>query len=289
MALFVHLTNEKNRNSILRDGIKQEKIHYEEASHGVFCMPVISDFYATHQWLREMKMNKSANAIIAVYFKVTDDERVFCGQYNGEIVKTTAAEAHKIFNDTEDKMGFQVIVPRKILKSEVTKTKKLPQTIGWRHFPKSHEKKRCLCPACLWKSSYGATRTKEAEMSRLFKALRNASEPLDIANALGEIAYPVFRGGKIQSGKDEELLLKLSESQDPRIKERVVHCLSNLFGRKYFDYYLATFYETDSIEVADACLSSLYVLIEGDDILEIVDIEKCSDEKKNLISEFYRD
>ena len=285
--MFVHLTNEKNRNSIIRDGIKQEKIHYEDVSRGVFCMPVISDFYATHQWLREMKMSNSANNIIAIYFKIPDDESVFYGQFNGEMTKTTAAAAHKIFDELEDKMGFQVIVQRKILKSEITKVKNLPQTIGWRHFPKAHERKRCLCPACLWRGAYGATRTKEAEMSRLFKDLRNANEPLDIANALNEIAYPDFTGAKIQNRNDEELLVKLSESEDPGIKEIAIHCISQFCGGKYFDYYLTTLYATNDLGVADSCLSALFQ-VKGDDVLDMLELEKCSEEKKKLIDE-YRD
>lgn len=36
-------------------------------------------------------------------------------------------------------MGFQVILPRKVLKTEITQTKNMPQIIGWRHYPKFHE------------------------------------------------------------------------------------------------------------------------------------------------------
>jgi hypothetical protein len=114
MALFVHLTDEKNRRHI-HDGIKQGKIHDEAVSRGVFCMPVISDFYATHQWLREMKMCRAANSIIAIYFKIPDNESVLYGQYNMQMLKTTAAEAHKIFNELENKSAFLVNALFKIL------------------------------------------------------------------------------------------------------------------------------------------------------------------------------
>ena len=65
---------------------------------------------------------------------------------NEEIVKTNAVETHNKLMNLEDKMGFQAIIDRKIYQNEITKIKNIPQIIGWRHFPKSHERKRCLCP-----------------------------------------------------------------------------------------------------------------------------------------------
>lgn len=284
MALFVHLTEEKNRNSILSNGIKQEKIHYEDVFRGVFCMPVISDFYATHQWLREIKMNRSANNIIGVYFKIPDDETVFYGQYRTELTKSTAAQAHKAFNENEDKMGFQVIVARKITKREITKTKNLPQVIGWRHFPNAHETTRCLCPACLLKGTYGASRTKEAQINKLFKELRNSSRTIDKLNTLNEIAYSSFKI-KLQDPQDEELLIKLSGSEDAGIKGSAIKCLSVLRGSKYFDLYLSQFYETTDLGVADQCLSAL-ILAKGEEVSGILDHDRCSEEKKRLIEEY---
>jgi len=272
----------------LRDGIRQEKIHYEAISQGVFCMPVISDFYATHQWLREIKMCQSSSNIIAVYFKIPDNETVFFGHYNDEIIKTTASEAHRILNEAEDKMGFQLIVPRKILKSEVTKTKNMPQIIGWRYYPKSHERKRCLCPACLQAGTYGSTRIKEAEISRLFKNLRNASASPDIISALNEINYPIFNVNKFKlQSRDEELLVKLSKSKESDIKYAAIRCLSVFFGGKYAECYLDAFYDANDILDADSCLSALFQ-VRGNNVFVLIDLERCNEEKKKLIDE-YRD
>src|SRR5215510_6515567 len=123
MAIFVHFTEEKNKNSIIKNGVKLETIHYEIINKGVFCMPVIPDFYATHQWVRELKQYKSGNEIIAIYFKISDEEMIFCGKYNEDITKTIAAKAHNIFMNLEDKMGFQAIINRKIFPKEITKIK----------------------------------------------------------------------------------------------------------------------------------------------------------------------
>ena len=143
MAVFVHFTDENNKNSIVKNGIKMGTIHYENIKKGIFCMPVIPDFYATHQWVREIKQYNSGNNIIAIYFRISDDEILFCGKYTEKMVCVKAAETHKIFTSQEDKMGFQAILTRKVSKNEITKIKNIPQITGWRHYPKSHEKKRC--------------------------------------------------------------------------------------------------------------------------------------------------
>ena len=55
MPAFVHLTQEKEKNRIQRSGIRKSRIHLKNTDTGVFCMPVINDYFATHQWLREIK------------------------------------------------------------------------------------------------------------------------------------------------------------------------------------------------------------------------------------------
>lgn len=54
MALFVHLTPEKNIKSIKRNGIKLSG-NKNFGQRGVYAMPVIQNFYISHQWLRELK------------------------------------------------------------------------------------------------------------------------------------------------------------------------------------------------------------------------------------------
>ena len=187
MAVFVHFTDENNQNSIIKNGIKIATIHYEDIKRGLFCMPVILDFYATHQWVREMKQHYSGNNIIAAYFKIPDDEIIFCGKYNETMIKMKANEAHKIFMSLEDKMGFQAIILRKIEKNEIVRIKNIPQIIGWRHFPKSHERKRCLCPACLGIGSYNSNKLKEREFKKLVKELRSANDEEIIKDILYKI------------------------------------------------------------------------------------------------------
>ena len=235
MAIFVHFTDENNKNSIIKNGIKIETIHYDNINAGVFCMPVIPDFYATHQWVREIKQYKSGNNIIAVYFKIPDNEIVFCGKYNGQLIKVNATEAHKKFLELDDKMGFQVVIDRKILKNEITKIKAIPQIIGWRHFPKSHEKKRCLCPACLTKGSFNSKKYKKLEFEKLFKELQKTDDDNEIINILDKITDLKI---KIKTGtKHEKILNKINEKNDSKIKASVVNCIGTLYGVQYRDFY----------------------------------------------------
>ncbi|WP_280403709.1 hypothetical protein [Nocardia brasiliensis] len=48
MAMFVHLTPEKNVRRIRRAGIKVQ-------GAGVFCVPVLPSYVLSHQWLRELR------------------------------------------------------------------------------------------------------------------------------------------------------------------------------------------------------------------------------------------
>ncbi len=45
MAILVHLAPEKLGARFLKSGIRK----------GVYCMPLLPNYYASHQWLRELK------------------------------------------------------------------------------------------------------------------------------------------------------------------------------------------------------------------------------------------
>jgi hypothetical protein len=246
-------------------------------------MPVIPDFYASHQWVREIKQYNSGNNIIAVYFKIPDEEMVFCGKYNERLIEAKAAEAHKLFMLLEDKMGFQVIAVRKILKPEITKVKNIPQITGWRHFPKSHERKRCLCPACLTEGSYNSNNTKKSELRRLFKELRNANGDEKTKEILCGIYSLEIRG---EAGtRDEKLLNELLVSRNEEIRVSVIDCIAALYGGRYRDYYFETIYNNESDAIADACIRGL-IKTYGYKILKKIDIKKCNTKTIEMINEF---
>lgn len=153
MATLVHLTDEKNTSSILRNGINTGKYGF-----GVYCKPVLPNFYVSHQWLRELKRN-GARSYVGVYFKAPSSEMVYAGRYGKPHRFITLGEAIKDIMSLEDPLGYELIIDRKIAPEAISKIKHLPQTLGWRYFPDSHGKKPCNCEYCL-RASIKGRRTK---------------------------------------------------------------------------------------------------------------------------------
>jgi hypothetical protein len=158
MAMFVHLTVEKNLKAILRSGITHLAKHGTETV-GVFAVPVTKNFYISHQWLRELK-RRSSSPIVAIYFRLPDDTLVFVGRYNQEHVQMTAAEAVATMMNCENHEGYEVIVPRKITKAEIHHWRGLSQVLGWRYYPEAHGKKPCGCSYCQY-GNYGGQKLRE--------------------------------------------------------------------------------------------------------------------------------
>src|SRR5688500_913324 len=143
MPTLVHLANEKDADRILHGGIKSGKY-----SQGVYCMPVLPDFYVSHQWLRELKRN-GAKTYIGIYFRLPSNELVHAGRYNHPHRHITLGEAIKEIIELEDPLGYELIIDRKIEPKEITSIKHLPQNVGWRYVPGSKGKKPCPRGVCL--------------------------------------------------------------------------------------------------------------------------------------------
>lgn len=143
MPTFVHLADERDAEMIRKNGIKIRK-----GGGGVYCMPVIRNFYLSHQWLRELKRD-GTRTIVGVYFKMTSSEMVYAGRYGQRHTHIPVGEAIKEIMSLEDPLGYELIVDRKIEAKEIVGIKHLPQTLGWRYMPDGHNKKPCACVYCL--------------------------------------------------------------------------------------------------------------------------------------------
>jgi hypothetical protein len=143
MPVLVHLADERNSQKITRNGIKPRR-----RGAGVYCLPVLPNFYVSHQWLRELK-NNGVRSYIGVYFRLPSSEKVYAGKYGQRHRYIMLGEAIREIMEMEDPLGYELIVDRKILSSEVMRLVHLPQTIGWRYFPGSHSRKPCNCEYCL--------------------------------------------------------------------------------------------------------------------------------------------
>lgn len=151
MPIFVHIADERDSKSIQKNGLtlpKNKLREYENEARkwGVFALPVINDFMISHQWVRELKRRGHRNTI-GIYFRIPDDEMVWAGIYTQAKSRITAAEAAARLSN-EKILGYEVIIPRSIISSEITAIRTLPN-IGWRFFPEAKGKPPfCLCKYC---------------------------------------------------------------------------------------------------------------------------------------------
>lgn len=160
MAMFVHLALESRVALIRRNGIRRLRRASGDFPGGVFAIPVMRDFYASHQWLRELK-RRNQGPIAGVYFRIPDEQQVWVGHYNQGHRWMSAAEAVAEFIAADDVKGWEVVIPRPIKANEIHKTRRLPQVIGWRFSPNAKGKPPfCTCKFCI-RGDYGARRLRE--------------------------------------------------------------------------------------------------------------------------------
>ncbi len=89
--MFVHLTTEARIPRIRRNGIARLRKAAGALPEGVYAVPVSRNFYASHQWLRELK-RRNQGPIAGVYFRVPDGQTVWLGHYGQGHRLVTAAE-----------------------------------------------------------------------------------------------------------------------------------------------------------------------------------------------------
>jgi hypothetical protein len=146
MPQFVHLCDSKMVRRIARAGILTTRA--TRAETGVYCTPVSRDFFRTHQWLRELKRS-GVKSIHAVQFRLAPQTLVSVGRFNEEHLLVAAAEAIRIFNEHQDGLGLEIIVPNGVPRSAISRIYVPSQVIGWRYFPGANNKKPfCGCRYC---------------------------------------------------------------------------------------------------------------------------------------------
>lgn len=156
MANFVHLTPESRSALIRKNGIRRVRTRQ---TSGVYAMPVTANFYISHQWLRELK-RRSGTLHVGVYFRIPDDLLVSIGRYNEQHQWMTAVQAVDYVTNCENRLGLEVIIPRRVEPQEIQRIRKLPQTIGWKYYPDSHGHKPCGCEYCQ-RGEYGARKLRD--------------------------------------------------------------------------------------------------------------------------------
>lgn len=169
MTICVHLTLEENVSHILRVGIKAMPLH--SGGKGVFCMPMLPNYYASHQWLRELRRGvRGRQPLTAIDFKITSKEMVFVGHFSEPHIEVTLAEAVKTIMSAEDPMGYEILLPRSVRKSEIHKVRSVSQVIGWRYYPKAKGKPPCTCDFCI-RGEFGANKLRKLHQRESREAL----------------------------------------------------------------------------------------------------------------------
>jgi hypothetical protein len=146
MVSLVHIADKNDEHCIVKNGIRAGK--RKAGPRGVYAVPVVPNYATTHQWARELKRG-GVKTLICVQFRIPDNEPVLIGRYNGEKVKMTASEATAAFLEHTDAMGLEVIVPRRVKASEITRAYLAPRVTGWRYYPEAKGRMPfCHCRFC---------------------------------------------------------------------------------------------------------------------------------------------
>lgn len=150
-------------------------------------MPMLPDYFASHQWLRELRRGGVRN-FVAVDFRVRASEPVYVGHYGRPHVVTTVGRTVRLLMNEADPRGWEFILPRAVEADEIVKVRPVSRVVGWRYQPGANGTKPCACDYCV-RGLYGSRRMRDRlspEEPRMTKPqLANA---LERAIAAGEEA-----------------------------------------------------------------------------------------------------
>jgi hypothetical protein len=230
MAEFVHITVARAARRIERSGIAARSRGWA-GGRGVYCMPVLSSFTLTYQWVRELR-RWHPGVLVAVHLRLPDDEPVTVGYYGAPPREVTAVQAVAAVRELDDPRGYEVFVGRRISSVEVRRVRNVPQGVGWRYLPAAHGRRPCSCPGCLVPGGYGVAglrrrfpydqppRPKDELMARL----RLAATAEEIIGVLCELG----RGRRGGAGE----LAYLADHPDPDVRDTLEGILCVYRGRE---------------------------------------------------------
>lgn len=257
MPTLVHIADAKVSANIARNGILANK-----GSRVVYFMPVIRDHFISHQWLRELKRG-GARTLVGVYFRLADDEQVWSGRYNEPHEQSSLSQAIRKLMGLADPLGFELFIQRKILPKEITRIRRLPQTIGWRYMPHAHGVSLCGCPACLPRGAIKSRALRErlepVPKAPTFDAIKatlaNAKDSDELIDALWPLRSKFRRA-------DPTFMEALLRFEDPAVLEEVAMTLG-YFRHPKSRMLLSKLAVSTVPEVRDAAIASLSVLTSG--------------------------
>ncbi len=257
MPTLVHLADERETSSIKKNGIKIGK-HRQ----GIFCMPVLTNFYLSHQWLRELKRS-GVKTFVGVYFKINSKTKVFAGHFNADHKHIELGEAIKEIQTIEDPLGYEIIIDRKIEAREIDKIKSLPQNIGWRYKPRANGLKPCGCDYCIKSTIKGNRIRQKYDPKEENISYKEILERLKTENDISEIENLLCSArGKKRKGDPTELLFLLDKNSIS-IDQKIALTLK-MFKHKATKAILLKLLDKDDSDTREFAANSLLELYGND-------------------------
>lgn len=234
---LLHLTPVTRSAAILRGGISAQPTRIEIAGQskirGVYAMPIVADFWTTYQWLRELR-SEHGQRMVAVHFRIPDDEAVHVGCYWKTHHTTTAAEAAAWV--MANPKGAEVVVPRKIDKKEILRVVEPRQLVGWTKSPDPLPTALCVCFGCLGSGDPKFMRRLRAAYARGWEVVRRATDVEGLLGGLRDLDEPLSRA-KGRIGFDS--LHRLRRHADPSVRRLVADLLGHGTEKQVRDVLVA--------------------------------------------------
>ncbi|MEM6957160.1 MAG: HEAT repeat domain-containing protein [Myxococcota bacterium] len=222
MPRLLHLAPEPLRKRIERSGLRGDPYRFghgpdaRDVREAVFAMPFLQDFSTTYQWVRELRRWRRTR-LVAVTFRVPDDEPVLVGPYSQPKQRLPATQA--VASLACDPWGNEIVVMRAVSAKAIVHVRAVRQDVGWEESPNPKHRSACVCPACLLKGSPDLMRRCRAIYNRTLQRVHSGSgDAEDVRRELRALELPLERVGKRLPAKR---LLSLSRHHDERVRAMV--------------------------------------------------------------------
>lgn len=205
MPRLVHLAREADARAIERAGIRARvtAIPIERGRsielRAVYAMPVMPDFAATYQWLRELR-RWHGQRMVAVHFVGASDELAFVGRYDAPHERLPLGDAIRHLRAAP--LGAELILPRSVRAREVVAIRQTTQLVGWTEVAPPRVAIDCLCQACVGPGTRDLMHRVRAAWERQILAARRAKTPDEAVAALAKLEVPLERArGRVSPKK----------------------------------------------------------------------------------------
>ncbi|HET9766827.1 MAG TPA: HEAT repeat domain-containing protein, partial [Thermoanaerobaculia bacterium] len=195
---FLHLAPAAKERAIRRSGLAGGRASFADESgvavvlsRAVYAMPVVPDFWTSHQWTRELR-RRNGERLVAVHFRLPDDELVHVGRYAQPHHLLPAAAAARWVMDHPE--GAEIVVPRKVTRREVVAVRQAPQLVGWAQSPEKKDPFGCVCVVCLPDGTPELMRrVRAAFRAGLDQARRAGDDENGLVDGLSNLQIPLER------------------------------------------------------------------------------------------------